>query len=128
VNPAQRRRIANAIASAEAGTSGRIAVRIVPGGNVDAFERAKREFVRAGLHAHAGRNAALVLVAPAAKRFAAVGDRELHARVGDRFWEELVGEMRPQFARGAVTDAIVHAVRRIGEALNAHFPLPEDRA
>lgn len=113
--------VAHAIAVAERGTTGRIAVRVIPDKSVDAFERAKHEFERTGLHRHDPANAALVLVAPKARRFAVVGDRALHACVGDAFWNQLIQESRPYFTRGALTDGIVHAVGRVGEALRAHF-------
>jgi uncharacterized membrane protein len=121
----ERARIVRALADAEDGTSGRIAVRVVPDGSVDAFERAKREFTRVGLHRHDRANAALILVAPNARRFAVIGDRALHQRVGDEFWHEVVEESRPYLARGEVTNGIVHAIGRIGEALHAHFAEPE---
>jgi uncharacterized membrane protein len=124
VTSQERRSIASAIAKAEEGTTGRIAVRIVPGGSVDAFERAKREFERAGLHRHEHGNAALILVAPNARQFAIVGDRALHQRVGDGFWGALVSEIRPYFARGATAEGIIHAVGRIGEQFQRHFGEP----
>ena len=116
-----RAAVARAIAAAENGTSGRIAVRIVPDKTVDAFERAKHEFARAGLHRHDAGNAALVLLAPNAQRFAVIGDRALHERVGDDFWNAVVAESTPYFARGETRDGVLHAVGRIGEALHAHF-------
>jgi len=126
VTAQERSRIAQAIAAAEAHTTGRIAVRLIPDKGVDAFERAKREFGRHGLHLHAHENAAMVLVAPKARRFAVVGDRALHERVGDQFWNDVVTEMRPYFAREAIADAIVHAVERIGTVLHQHFQAPEN--
>ncbi|HEY9084491.1 MAG TPA: TPM domain-containing protein [Candidatus Tyrphobacter sp.] len=115
-------RIERAIRSAEAGTTGHIVVRIVPDAQIDAFARARDEFERAGLHAAKERNAAMILVAPIAKKFAVLGDRELHARVGEAFWERVVGEMEPIFAEGKTADAIALAVERIGRELHAHFP------
>jgi uncharacterized membrane protein len=117
----ERAAIAHAISTAEDGTTGRIAVRVIPDKTVDAFERAKHEFARTGLHRHDHANAALVLVAPNARRFAVIGDRALHARVGDAFWRDVVEESQPYFARGALTEGVVHAVGRVGEALHAHF-------
>ncbi len=124
----QRRAIAAAIYGAEEGTTGRIAVRVIPDAKVDAFERARREFGRIGLHRHEPGNAVLILVAPKARRFAVLGDRALHERVGDAFWHGVVEESRPFFARGAIADGIVHAVGRVGDALHAHFARTEDRA
>lgn len=116
-----RARIADAIARAEDGTTGRIAVRVIPDKSVDAFERATHEFARTGLHRHDAANAALLLVAPTARRFAVVGDRALHERVGNAFWDSIVAEAQPFFGRGDLTGGIVHAVGRVGEALHAHF-------
>jgi uncharacterized membrane protein len=121
VTRAQRAQIARAIAEAEDGTTGRIAVRVIPDADVDAFERAQREFGAIGLHRHEHENAALILVAPKARRFAVIGDRALHERVGDAFWNATVEGSRPYFARGEVAPGIIYAVGRLGEALHAHF-------
>ena len=121
----ERGRIARAIAEAESGTTGFIAVRVVPGTSVEALDRAAREFERHGLDEHEHENAALILVAPQARRYAVIGDRALHTRVGDAFWNETVEGMREYFARGATADAILHAVNRLGEALRTHFSTDE---
>jgi uncharacterized membrane protein len=118
----ERDAVAAAIAGAEAGTTGRIAVREIPDATVDAFERARREFDDIGMHRHPDANAALILIAPKARRFAVVGDRALHERVGGAFWDDVVRESRPYFERGAVADGVIAAVNRIGEALRTHFP------
>jgi len=122
VTKAEGARIDAAIAAATAGTTGHVAVRVVTEKNVDAFERAKAEFASRDLHRARDRNAALVLVAPKARSFAVLGDRALHERVGEPFWQELVAEMRPYFARDAIADGIVHAIARVGRELHAHFP------
>ena len=128
MNPADRAAVARAIAAAEDGTSGRIAVRVIPDKSVDAFQRATHEFARTGLHRHDAGNAALVLVAPNARKFAVIGDRALHERVGDAFWNGVVEETAPYFARGETRDGVLHAVGRIGEALHAHFASAAEEA
>lgn len=115
-------RIERAIREAEENTTGHIVVRVVPDRGLDAFARAREEFEQAGLHRHKERNVALVLVAPRARRYAVVGDRALHERVGDAFWQGLVAEMQPYFAGGKITDAVLYAVGRIGSELHTHFP------
>ena len=121
---AQQATIAAAIAAAEDGTTGRIAVREIPDRSLDAFERAKREFGRIGLQRHEHANAALILVAPKARRFAIVGDRALHERVGDAFWDDVVEKSTPFFARGETEAGILYAVARLGDVLHAHFAEP----
>ena len=117
----QRDEVARAIRQAEEGTTGRIAVRVIPDADVNAFERAQREFGEIGLHKHEHENAALILVAPKAQRFAVIGDRALHERVGDEFWNGIVEGSRPYFARGEIVPGILYAVGRVGDALQAHF-------
>ncbi len=117
----ERERISQAISEAEDGTTGRIGVRIIPDANVDAFARAKREFKKNGLHEHPAKNAALILVAPKAHQFAVVGDSELHDRVGEAFWSDVVAETRPYFARDAVAEGILRAVALLGKALKTNF-------
>jgi uncharacterized membrane protein len=116
-------RIERAIREAETGTTGHIVVRIVPEADVDAFARAREEFTNAGLHGSKEGNTALILVAPQARKFAVIGDRELHARVGDAFWQQLVKDMVPLFTRGKSDAAIISAVDRIGAQLREHFPV-----
>ncbi len=124
----ERAAIACALARAEEGTTGRIGVRVIPDRDCHAFERAQREFIRAGLHRHHHGNAAMILVAPKAQRFAVIGDRALHDRVGDAFWRSVVDGSQPYFARGAVCDGIVYAVDRLGEAMHSHFEHVEEAA
>lgn len=118
----QHAAIAQAIAEAESGTTGRIAVWEIPDASVDALERARREFTNIGLHRHAPRNAALIVVAPKARQYAVVGDRGLHERVGEQFWSDVVRESHQYFSDGDVFEGVRAAVRRIGSALHTHFP------
>lgn len=118
----EQEEIGNAIAQAQVGTTGRIAVRVLNEANVDdAFERAKQEFFEIGLQRHEHANGALILVAPKARRFAIIGDRALHEKVGAAFWDEVVKESQPFFARGDTQAGILYGIARIGEALRTHF-------
>ena len=120
-----RERINDALRAAEAGTSSLIFVRVIPDDSVDAFERAKSEFLTRGLHTHPAANAALILVAPKSRAFAVIGDRALDERVGQKFWDDLVVEMSAAFKTETPTDAIVKGIKRLGEALHTHFAADE---
>jgi uncharacterized membrane protein len=119
---ADRALIARAIAAAEDGTTGTIAVRVVNDKHIDAIEMAKHEFAHFGMDKHVAANAALVLIAPRARQFAVIGDSALHARVGDDFWKQLTVEMRRYFAYDQMTEGVIHAIERVGEQLHTHFP------
>ena len=117
-------RIRADIDAVETETTARIAVRVVDDPADDAFERARREFDGAKLHEHPHRNAVLFLVAPKSRTFAVYGDRELHERVGDEFWNGLVTGMQPYFARGEMTEGLLFGINRLGEKLLTLFPKP----
>ncbi len=121
MNKADRQRIDQALRRAEAGTTSRIIVRIVSDTSLDAMERAKAEFLVGGMHTHPAANAALILVAPKARAFAVLGDRALHERVGQRFWDETIERMSEAFKTQSITDAIVLGIDRLGDALHEHF-------
>ena len=121
-------RIARAIATAEATTSGEIRVFIQRGNVADAVSDARDQFERLGMTQTRERNAVLVFVAPRAQKFAVIGDRGVYEKCGQPFWEALTQAMRPHFEAQHFTDAIVHAVREAGSLLAQHFPRrPDDR-
>jgi len=115
-------RIREAIDAAQRGTSGRIGVRIVREKSSDALEDARRHFADARLHEYQHRNAVVLFVAPNARRFAVFGDAAIHERVGDVFWQNLVTDMQPFFARGDMTEGLLLGIGRVGEQLRLHFP------
>ncbi len=74
------------------------------------------------------RNAVLIFVAPRAQKFAVIGDRGVHEKCGEPFWQALTQAMRAHFQAQNFTDAIVHAIREAGSLLAQHFPRrPDDR-
>ncbi len=115
-------RIREAIDTAQRGTTGRIGVRLVREKSSDALEDARRHFADARLHEYEHRNGVVLFVAPNARRFAVFGDAAVHERVGEAFWQKLVDDMQPFFARGEMTEGLLHGIARVGEQLRLHFP------
>ena len=118
-------KITAAIGAAERTTSGEIRVFITHRTDVqDAVQRAGERFLKLGMEKTAGRNGVLLYFAPAVRKFALVGDRGIHAKVGgDGYWQEVVGNlMQPLLKEGRYTEAIVAAVEEVGRQLAAHFP------
>ncbi len=121
MTPEQKAQIHDAMTRAERGTTARVAVRFIDDASVDAFERAKSEFEQQKMHTHKHKNAALILVAPNARKFAMIGDRELHDRVGDAFWEAGIAAMHTRFAAGDIPGAVVAGLDHLGVAFHEHF-------
>lgn len=116
-------RILHAIREAEAKTSGQIRV-FIQRGNLsgEALLAAEKKFHKLGMHKTSHRNGVLIFVAPRAHKFAVVGDKGIHERCGNAFWQRLVDSMRAHFKSENFSRALVEAVEETGKALAAHFP------
>lgn len=116
-------RIVQAIRDAESKTSGQVRVYIQRGKlEVDPLIAAQKRFHKLGMHRTGGRNAVLIFVAPRAQKFAVVGDKAIHEKCGDAFWQSLVEKMRAHFRNEKFSDALVDGIKELGKALAAHFP------
>lgn len=115
-------RIVAALRTAEAGTSGELRVSVDPKADLPAQEAAARAFRRLGMHRTAHRNGVLILVQPNVKRFAVLGDRGLHAKVGQAFWDGIAEGLKAHFAEGRFTEGLEAALAQVGEELARHFP------
>src|SRR5947199_9615189 len=116
-------RIVGAIREAESKTSSQIRVYVQRGKvSVDPLIAAQKKFQRLGMHKTRERNAVLIFVAPRAHKFAVVGDKAIHEKCGEKFWQQVVDQMRAHFQSERFSRAIVEALVEIGEILAAHFP------
>ncbi|MEO6872372.1 MAG: TPM domain-containing protein [Chthoniobacterales bacterium] len=121
-------RIVKAIGDAEQATSGEVRVFVQRGEVEDPVAAARTQFEKLGMTATRQRNGVLIFVAPRSQKFAVIGDEGIHQRCGDGFWQHLVDAMALHFRAENFTDAVVHAIERIGELLSEHFPrLPDDK-
>ena len=116
-------RIVHAIREGESKTSGEIRVYVQRGKlNADPLIVAQKRFQRLQMHKTQQRNAVLIFVAPREHKFAVVGDRAIHEKCGDEFWQRIVEGMRTHFQNEKFTHALVEAISEIGKLLVAHFP------
>jgi len=122
-------RIVNAIAQAEARTSGEIRVFVTHKEIREAesaLERAKARFLKLGMDKTRDRNAVLIYFAPRSRQFAVVGDTAVHAQCGDAFWQLLTATMGEALREQRFTEAVVTAVEKCGTLLAEHFPRRPD--
>ena len=116
-------RIVRAIREAEANSSGEIRVFIQRGKlNADPLVTAQKKFRQLRMHQTHERNAILIFIAPRAHKFAVVGDKTVHEKCGEEFWQSIVEGMRTHFQHEKFSDALVEAIREIGTVLATHFP------
>lgn len=128
----EQRTIMAAIAEAENRTSGEIRLHVerdVPAGppaDGDPYLRAREVFGSLGMHRTAERNGVLIYIATRSRRFAVVGDEQLHLKVGEGFWDDAVALMGGMFAAGDFGAGVGAGIRLIGERLREHFPWRTD--
>jgi uncharacterized membrane protein len=116
-------RIISAIREAESNTSGEIRVYIQRGKfDTDPLIVAQRKFQRLGMFKTRERNAVLIFVAPRAHKFAVVGDKAIHEKCGEQFWQHVVDGMRVHFQDEKFSHALTEAINEVGKVLATHFP------
>ncbi|HEV2354609.1 MAG TPA: TPM domain-containing protein [Puia sp.] len=120
---AEQQQIVAAIGKAEQQTSGEIRVYVERRCRyVDAIDRAAEVFAGLKMEKTAARNAVLVYVALSSRQLAVYGDKGIHEKVGDVFWNEKVRNMVGHFNRTDYAGGIARVVGEIGDALKEHFP------
>jgi uncharacterized membrane protein len=116
-------RIVQTIREAESKTSGEIRVFIQRGKlKSDPLAAAQRRFRQLRMHKTRESNAVLIFVVPRAHKFAVVGDKAIHEKCGDEFWQRVVTRMRTHFQNENFSDALVEAIKAIGSVMASHFP------
>ena len=110
--------IVAAIEAAEKKTSGEIRVHLekrCPGN--DPYIRGREVFEDLGMTETAQRNGIL---------FAVLGDRGIHERVDEGFWDAVVERLSSFFRKGAFATGMIAAIEEIGERLRTAFPYAGD--
>ena len=116
-------RIVRAIREAESNTSGEIRVFVQRGKlKSDPLAAAQKKFRQLRMHKTRESNAVLIFVVPRAHKFAVIGDKAIHEKCGDEFWQRVVTRMRTHFQNENFSDALVDAIKEIGKLLASHFP------
>ena len=116
-------RIVHAIRETESKTSGEIRVYVQRGKlHADPMTTAQKKFHQLGMHKTHERNAVLIFVAPRTHKFAVVGDKAIHEKCGDEFWQRIIDGMRTHFQNEKFSHAIIEAIEEIGKVVAAHFP------
>jgi uncharacterized membrane protein len=119
----EKNQIVEAIRLAEQQTSGEIRVFVESRCRfVDPVDRASEIFWSLKMDQTAQRNAVLVYVAIKDKQLALFGDKGIHEKVGDAFWNEKVKKILTHMGQETYAEGISRIVGDIGEALRLHFP------
>lgn len=116
------KRISEAIEAAEKQTSGEICVSVAPLFWGDVRRAAEKAFQRLGMTGTKARNGVLFFVVPSRRRFVILGDRGIHEKVGQEFWEAVAAAVSGKFKDGDYTGGLVDGIEEVGRQLAVHFP------
>jgi len=125
LTPEERKRVEAAIRAAEGQTSGEIRVVISRQVKGDPLAAARTQFARLRMHETAQRNGVLILLVPATRRFAILGDEGIHQVLGPQGWERVRDGMAERFRQDDFPGGLVYAVEEVGGVLREHFPWRE---
>ena len=114
--------IARAVAEAEAHTSAEVRVHLDHSCEGDALQQAIKVFERLGMHRTAARNGVLVYISVTDRKLAVIGDKGIHERVGEAYWQGLVAAVRERLRQQQSRDGLVFALAEVGRELSRHFP------
>ena len=120
---AQVKAISEAITAAEAKTSGEIRVHIEKKCKREAIMEAEWWFGKLGMHKTQDRNGVLIYLAVESQVFAVYGDKGIHDRVHQEFWNEITHVTELKFRSGLFSEGLVEMIYRIGDQLQKYFPV-----
>jgi uncharacterized membrane protein len=67
-------------------------------------------------------NGILFFIVPARKRFIVLGDKGIHEKVGQKFWDSIAAAMSQDFKKGDFTDGLIRGIKTAAGGLAAYFP------
>jgi uncharacterized membrane protein len=116
--------IQQAIAEAEQHTSGEIRVHLVSqfAEGLDPLEEGRKIFEHLGMTATAGRNGILFLLELKQQQLVILGDRGIHEKVPENFWQEIRDVVLQGFQQKDFAGGLIRGIERCGEKLKTHFP------
>ena len=122
LTPQEEQEIIGAIRAAELATSGEIRVHIECHKDIPTLQRAQELFHFLKMDNTKDENGVLLYIAVDEHQLAIVGDRGIHAKVPDDFWESTKDKMISQFKKGKFKEGIIDGVYCAGEKLGHFFP------
>ena len=121
-----KKEILNMIEEAEKLTTGEIRVHIKSKCKENVFEEAKKIFHKLKMYKTKERNAVLIFIALNSRKFAILGDKGIHEKVKNEFWNETRDIMHEYFTKNQIKEGIILAVKNVGEKLTRYFPEEKD--
>jgi putative membrane protein len=92
----------------------------------EVHEAAHLAFIRHGLAETHARTGVLVFISLLERRVQILGDRGIHEKVGDEYWQREADKIAEGIGAGRPAQGLVEAIRGIGNTLREHFPAGQE--
>lgn len=122
----EQQQIVEAIRQAELNTSGEIRLHVEARCKGDAYQQAKSVFEGLGMHKTALKNGVLFYLAYQDKKFAILGDKGIHEKVSQQFWDQEKELLLQYFKQQQHAEGLCLAIKQAGEKLKQYFPHASD--
>ncbi|MDX2172028.1 MAG: TPM domain-containing protein [Bacteroidota bacterium] len=116
--------IIKSITEAETKTSGEIKVHVDSFCFGNAFEKAKKVFLKLNMQNTKYRNGVLIYIATSSKKIAIIGDEGINSKVPTNFWDEIINDLGSNF-RTQKANVLSKNIIKCGEQLSTFFPLED---
>ncbi|MDP8170018.1 TPM domain-containing protein [Pasteurella skyensis] len=125
--PVDIQQIEQAIAHLEQHTSAELRVVVERKAKThSAIERAEQLFNELEMYQTAQHNAVLIYLSFKPHYVAVIGDKGIHQKVGDEFWQAVYDAMKQQCQRGNFTQAICNGIKEVETQLVKYYPIQTD--
>lgn len=118
----EQKQIVQAIEAAERNTSGEIRVHIDNTCTGNALKAAATWFEKLRMHKTELRNGVLFYLSVDDHQFAIIGDKGIHQKVSQDFWDTIRDETITHFKQQQFADGLTKGIRMAGEKLKEFFP------
>lgn len=118
--------IVDAIKSAENKTSGEIRIHIEKSLDKDPHERVLEVFHYLNMDKTNLNNGVLFYISVEDKSFTIYGDKGIHKKVSDIYWDEIKDLVIDHFKKGEFKNGLVKGVVGVGEKLKKLYPIIKD--
>lgn len=122
LSESEQQQIIEAIRLAELNTNGEIRLHIEAKCKGDAYDRAREVFFSLQMDKTAERSGVLFYVAYDDHKLAILGDKGIHEKVGQNFWQTEKDLLVDHFKKNLYATGIRKAIQDAGEKLSIHFP------
>ena len=121
-----KKRIAEAIKTAEKETSGEIRVHVATKCDKDPLDCARDIFQKLGMFETKEHDGVLFYISVEDRKFAILGDDNIYKKAGDDFWETVRNTVIEHFKQGKFGEGLEKGILMAGEKLSAFFPYQKD--